>query len=131
MKTVFADASYYVALLGPNDAHHRVAVEWSERLLGRIVVTEFVIIELGSALSGLDDRHLYVPFIEELLGDPATIYVPSSGTLVRQGLDLFAKRPDKKWSLVDCLSFIVMKQRHLKEALTADHHFEQAGFRAL
>jgi hypothetical protein len=49
MKTVFADTSYYVALLGPNDAHHQVAAEWSERLLGRIVVTEHVIVELGSA----------------------------------------------------------------------------------
>jgi predicted nucleic acid-binding protein len=131
MKTVFADTSYYVALLGPNDAHHQVAAEWSERLLGRIVVTEHVIVELGSALSGLEDRHLYVPFVDELLGDPATVHVPSTPALLRQGLDLFARRPDKAWSLVYCISFLVMKQRRLKEALTTDRHFVQAGFRAL
>jgi predicted nucleic acid-binding protein len=44
---------------------------------------------------------------------------------------LFAARPDKDWSLVDCISFVVMKQRRLKDALTTDRHFEQAGFRAL
>ena len=131
MKAVFADTSYYVTLLGPNDAHHKVAVAWSERLLGRIVVTEYVMVELGSALSGLQDRHLYVLFVEELLEDAATVYVPSSATLLRQGLDLFASRPDKDWSLVDCISILVMKQRRLKEALTTDRHFVQAGFRAL
>lgn len=131
MKPVFADTSYYVALLGPRDAHHELAVEWSERLLGRVVVTEYVVVELGSALSGLEDRHLYVPFVEELLKDPGTVYVHASPALFRQGLDLFAARPDKAWSMVDCISFVVMKQRRLKEALTTDRHFLQAGFRAL
>lgn len=131
MKAVFADTSYYVALLGSTDAHHQSGVAWSERLLGRIVVAEHVIVESGSALSGVQDRALYVPFVEELLKDSATIYVPSSATLLRQGLTLFGDRPDKDWSLVDCISFVVMKQRRLKEALTADRHFVQAGFRAL
>jgi uncharacterized protein len=40
-------------------------------------------------------------------------------------------RRDKEWSLTDCISFVVMKERGLTEALTADHHFEQAGFKAL
>lgn len=57
--------------------------------------------------------------------------VPASQALFRSGFDLFARRPDKEWSLVDCLSFVVMKQRRLKDALTTDHHFEQTGFRAL
>ena len=131
MTPVFADTSYYVALLGPNDAHHDVAVTWSQRLLGRVVVTEYVIVELGSALAGLEDRHLYVPFVRELLKDPSCVYVPASPALLRQGLELFDARPDKDWSLVDCISMIVMKQRRLKEALTTDKHFVQAGFRAL
>jgi predicted nucleic acid-binding protein len=131
MKPVLADTSYYVALLGPNDAHHQLALEWSQRLRGSVVVTEYVLVELGSALSGLEDRHLYVPFAEELLNDPGTVFVPASQPLLRQGLALFAKRPDKAWSLVDCISIVVMKQRRLTEALTIDHHFVQAGFRAL
>jgi len=47
------------------------------------------------------------------------------------GLELYARRPDKSWSLTDCISFVVMTDRGLTEALTGDHHFEQAGFRAL
>ncbi len=131
MKPVFADTSYYVALLGPNDAHHHRALEWSRRLLGRVVVTEYVLVELGSALSGLEDRHLYVPFVEELLKDNGTVFVPSSQDMFHRGLALFANRPDKEWSLVDCISFVVMKERRLQEALTTDRHFIQAGFRAL
>jgi hypothetical protein len=74
---------------------------------------------------------IYVPFVEELLNDPGAVFVPASPALFRQGRALFAARPDKEWSLVDCISFVVMKQRRLKEALTTDRHFVQAGFRAL
>jgi len=48
-----------------------------------------------------------------------------------RGLALYISRPDKDWSLTDCISFVVMKERGLTGALTADHHFEQAGFVAL
>lgn len=47
------------------------------------------------------------------------------------GFELFASRADKDWSLVDCISFALMKKREISEALTGDRHFEQAGFRAL
>jgi predicted nucleic acid-binding protein len=131
MKPVFADTSYYVGLLSERDAFHPLAIEWSERLLSRMVVTEYVLVELGSALSGPQDRHLFVPFVERLLNVPGTVFISASETLFRQGLALFKNRPDKEWSLVDCISFVVMKQRRLKEALTTDRHFVQAGFRAL
>ena len=131
MKPVFADTSYYVALLSKTDERHRRAVEWSERLLGRQVVTEHVLVELGSALANIKDRHLFVPFARRLLADRETLFVPASNTLLRRGMELYAGRPDKAWSLVDCISFVVMKQRRLTDALTADRHFEQAGFRAL
>jgi hypothetical protein len=54
-----------------------------------------------------------------------------SPTVYQAGFDLFATRPDKAWSLTDCISSGVMTGRKLSEALTADHHFEQAGFRAV
>ena len=49
----------------------------------------------------------------------------------KRALDQYERRPDKDWSLTDCLSFLLMEERGITEALTADHHFEQAGFRAL
>jgi len=47
------------------------------------------------------------------------------------GLDLYRQRVDKDWSLTDCISFAVMQRMSLIDALTTDHHFEQAGFNVL
>ena len=131
MKPIFADTSYYIALLSEVDERHDSAVEWSERVLGRQVVTEYVLVEFGSALSKVRDRPLYVPFVEHLLADKDTEFIAASDELFRRGRALFGKRLDKSWSLVDCISFVVMRQRRVSEALTTDHHFEQAGFTAL
>jgi uncharacterized protein len=63
--------------------------------------------------------------------DPDTIIVPAASDLLQQGFDLFSRRPDKEWSLTDCISFVVMEDYGLSEALTSDSHFEQAGFKKL
>ena len=86
MKPVFADTSYYVALLSETDADHPVAVQWSERLLGRMVVTEYVLVELGSALSTARHRHLFVPFIKHLLTAPSTQLIPAATALFKATL---------------------------------------------
>jgi uncharacterized protein len=62
---------------------------------------------------------------------PLTTVVPFDSTLMNRGLALFASRSDKDWSLTDCVSFLVMNDRGITDALTADHHFEQAGFVAV
>jgi uncharacterized protein len=59
-------------------------------------------------------------------------YIASiSGSLFERGMEVFRQRPDKSWSLTDCLSFVLMQDQQLTDALTCDHHFVQAGFRAL
>lgn len=131
MKPVFADTSYYLALVNRTDPRHERAFELAEGLLGRVFVTEYVLVELGSALSSGSDRLVYLDLLEDLQSDESITINPASESLFRHGVALFAERPDKKWSLVDCISFIVMKQRRLQEALTTDHHFVQAGFDAL
>jgi predicted nucleic acid-binding protein len=131
MKPVFADTSYYVALLGPRDHWHARAVELSENLLGRAVVTEYVLVEVAGMLCRGSDRAAYLTLLRDLDSDRLTQIVPASKTLFRHGVALFASRADKEWSLVDCISFVVMKQRRLTDALTADRHFQQAGFNAL
>ena len=131
MKSVFADTSYYIALLSSTDQRHAAALEWSERITGRVVITEYVLMELGSALSRGADRTLFVGLVEKSQDDRNTVIVEASQTLFRRGLEMFSRRPDKDWSLTDCISFVVMKQRRLSDALTTDHHFEQAGFKAL
>jgi uncharacterized protein len=131
MKPVLADTSYYLAVLSQEDEYHERAVAWSQKLLGRAIVTEYVPVELGNGLCRSKYRDRYVPFVKQLLVDPATVFIPASSALFGQGLELYAARPDQTWSMVDCLSIVVMKQRRLKEALTTDRHFIQAGFRAL
>ena len=69
--------------------------------------------------------------LERISRDPQIEMVPHTAELTASALKLFAARSDKDWSLTDCLSFIVMEQRNIQDALTADNHFEQAGFRAI
>jgi predicted nucleic acid-binding protein len=131
MKPVFADTSYYAALLNPDDVLHGPSRTWSEAFSGRVVVTEYILVELGSYFARRNHRRLFLKLLNEIAKDPHTLILPASPRLYRRGLALFADRLDKDWSLTDCISFAVMTQRKLTDALTADHHFEQAGFRAL
>jgi hypothetical protein len=107
------------------------AVRHSRDLSVSTLTTAWVLTEVADALAGLEQRGAFLALLERLRKDPTvTIVAPSEGPFER-GLELFRKRPDKEWSLTDCISFVVMKQYGITDALTGDHHFEQAGFRIL
>lgn len=131
MKAVFADAFYFVALLNRADQHHRKAVTAAQRLEASIVTTEWVLAEFADALAESASRRLVPRFIQDLRLDPKVKIVSASAGLFQRGLDLYDKRPDKKWSLTDCISFVTMSDEGLRDALTGDEHFQQAGFTAL
>ncbi|MCC6125388.1 MAG: type II toxin-antitoxin system VapC family toxin [Pirellulales bacterium] len=131
MTPVFADTSFYISLFSPNDALHDVAVGLSYSLKRPIVTTEFILIELGNAYSRSNVRRQFVEIVSNLRNDPLVNIVPASSGLFAQGLDLFSKRTDKNWSLTDCISFAIMQELGISEALSADHHFLQAGFVSL
>jgi hypothetical protein len=131
MRPVFADTSYYVALLHENDIRHGEALRLSQEQVRPVVLTEFVLLELGNTLCRGHARRVFIGLVEHLRSDPLYTIVSVSPALFDAGLRLFGQRADKDWSMTDCISFVVMKQRRLTEALTADHHFEQAGFKAL
>jgi predicted nucleic acid-binding protein len=131
MSRVFADTSYYVALMGERDQHHAAAVALAEAFFGEIITTDFVLTEVGNWLSRTADRPIFLSLLELLGADPQTTVLPASRELFDAGRAMFARRMDKDWSLTDCVSFTVMNNHRLAEALTADHHFEQAGFRRL
>ena len=131
MRPFFADTSYFLALLNETDPHHAAASEIGGEWLGRLVVTEYVLVELGNALSRGNARKLFPPLVRDCWKSPQTRLVEASTRLFQLGVQLYASRHDKNWSFVDCISFIVMKEHRLTDALTTDHHFEQAGFRAL
>jgi predicted nucleic acid-binding protein len=87
--------------------------------------------ELADALSAPTARATAVAFLQAVRADPFFEVVGCDPAVYRAGFDLFAARPDKAWSLTDSISFAVKTARGLTDALTADHHFEQAGFRAV
>jgi len=131
MNAVFADTSYYIALMGESDEHHAEAVAIAQGFHGLVVTTDFVLLEVGNFLSRGGDRPVFLTLLEALDSDPRTEVLPATRELFDAGRLLFGQRMDKDWSLTDCISFVVMNQRRLTQALTADRHFEQAGFNAL
>jgi hypothetical protein len=131
MKPVFADSSYFLALLSPRDAWHENTMRLSASNRASVITTEFVLLEVANGLSSSGRRAAFRAVLEDLRDDPTAVTVPASPDLLRAGTELYLARPDKEWSLTDCTSFVVMGREGLTDALTADHHFEQAGFKAL
>jgi predicted nucleic acid-binding protein len=131
MRVVFADTSLYQALFNKRDRCHVVAAELLEGIEATIVTTDYVLLELGALMSRGEARPLYIRFVERVRSDPFTRLIPASAELLNQGLALFASRPDKEWSITDCISFSLMDRESISGALTCDRHFEQAGFHLL
>ena len=132
MKTVFADTGYWIALLNPRDDWHNRAVDASKALgKVRLITTEMVLDELLAALSKVPVRGLVITGADAIRNNPNTEVVPQTSIQFGEAFDMYRRMPDKEWSLTDCASFVLMKQRGISEALAHDHHFEQAGFIAL
>lgn len=134
MRTVFADTFYWVSLLDPRDKWHERSTQVS-RSLGavRLVTTEAVLIEFVNFFSeyGAHMRRHVVELVHAILANPGIEVVPQERHSILAGMALFAGRPDKGYSLTDCISMQVMRELGVFEILTHDHHFEQEGFVAL
>ena len=130
MSRVFADTSYYLALVNPRDELYSIACQQTAALTGPIVTTAWVVTELGNFLAK-GNRRLFLELLAALRSDDRVTIVPPTTELLEAALVLYARRVDKDWSVTDCISFVVMEQQGLTQALTADHHFGQAGFQVL
>ncbi len=134
MKLVFADTAYWLALTNPFDQHHDQATRVSALLEHRRIITsEAVLTEYLNALAdkGAAVRLAAVRAAESILRNPGVTVVAQTHPLFQKGFDLYKRRPDKGYSLTDCISMTIMRHRKLTEALTTDRHFEQEGFVAL
>jgi predicted nucleic acid-binding protein len=128
---LFVDTSFLIALANNADVNHHNALALQSQLRQQKVwriTSEYVLFELGDGLSRLRFRSVAQRMLELLRRDKRVEIIPASTTLLAQSLQLFSQRPDKEWGLTDCSSFVIMQQKGLYAALTADHHFEQAGF---
>lgn len=134
MREVFLDTSYVIALSSEKDRYHDRALGLADKLQAEktiLITTRPVLLEIGNALSGPRFRKSAVLLLDSLENDPNVGIVSLTDALYQQGVRFFRKRMDKEWGLVDCISFVVMSERKIQNALTADDHFRQAGFRAL
>ena len=131
MNRVFADSFYFFALLNPKDVAHRKAREFSQQNQGPIVTTAWVLTELADGLATTANRPAFSRVVALIRANPDNEIVPPTEELMSRGIAMYDARPDKQWSLTDCISFVVMQDRGIAQALTGDHHFEQAGFRIL
>jgi predicted nucleic acid-binding protein len=128
---ILLDTGNLVALVHPRDSLHPRAQAWALAVLEPLVVTEYVLCEVVDFLSVPVDRPKAHALVTRIRSAPNIEVIPASSELFEAGLRLHAQRPDKEWSLTDCISFVVMQRRGITRALAYDHHFEQAGFEAL
>jgi predicted nucleic acid-binding protein len=130
MKRAFADTFYYLALLNPADESHEQLRRLTEGFAGVMVTTDWIVTELADGLCGTANRKIAIEFVDSLRADAAVRIVPASRRLLEKGWRLY-RRVDKEWSLTDCISFVVMRELRISDALTADRHFQQVGFNTL
>ncbi|PXF60537.1 MAG: PIN domain-containing protein [Candidatus Methanogaster sp.] len=128
---IFIDTGYILALINTSDEYHERASAITSEIVGRFVITEAVLTEIGNTLSRLRWRSTSVATIEDLRSDPDIEVVSISPELFDRAVKLYSSRRDKEWGLTDCISFVVMQGMEIVDALTTDDHFRQAGFRAL
>lgn len=131
MSVVFVDTSGWIALLNRTDSLHPAATSCFKRLAARhalLVTTSMVLAETGNGLSYTSSRHLMSKLRNRLRNSRSIEVVHADATLFERGWDMYEQRSDKEWDLVDCISFVLMADRAIQSVVTADHHFEQAGF---
>ncbi|MDY0170413.1 MAG: PIN domain-containing protein [Thermoguttaceae bacterium] len=131
LRDVFADTTFWIALVVKQDQYHDRAQRWSLRVAGRLTTTVPVLLETTNALARPAWRAHAIALIDHVLHRPDVSVIPLSPDLWERGWDLYRNRLDKAWSLTDCVSFLVMEDAGLADALTADEHFRQAGFRTV
>jgi predicted nucleic acid-binding protein len=125
MTVLFADTFYWIALADFTDSAHQRALALTAKLAAsRIVTTDEVLTEYLTFFSTSPE-----PLCREVAESVEGI--PQSRESFLAGLQLYRARPDKGYSLVDCISMQTMRKEGLAEVLTNDRHFEQEGFRAL
>ena len=131
MTRVFADSFYFLALLNTRDQYHAKATAFSNQHDQALVTTVWVLTEVADAVSRSSKRQVFKLLLARMRGDPDCEVVSADQDTWDRAVDLYSRRADKQWSLTDCISFEIMREKGLTDALTGDHHFEQAGFTIL
>jgi len=97
----------------------------------QFITASVVLLEVGNWLSPAPLRGLAIDLLHRIEQSSRIEVVHVNRDLYARGWELYSNRLDKDWGAIDCISFVIMQERNLTEALTGDHHFEQAGFKVL
>jgi uncharacterized protein len=131
LTDAFLDTSFVIALVNKSDQYHDPALQLTDRYEGnKLVTTDAILFEIGNALSR-NFKLESIEIIEHFPSSDDVHVIHLHQTLFRRAFDLYKSHTDKLWGLVDCLSFVIMKELGITDVLTADKHFEQAGFNVL
>lgn len=127
----FVDTNFFLALINDRDEFHDKAVTLAGEYRGQnLVTTDAVLLEVGNGLArGFRDEASAL--FDELENSTEAEIVRLDPEIFNAAVNLYRSHLDKEWGLVDCVSFIVMRERQISDVLTSDKHFVQAGFRAL
>lgn len=131
---VTLDTNGWFALLNRGDRLHQRSLVVYQSLLRSwrpILLTDWVVAETGNGLARTPARRTFRGAVNLLLADSRTRLIVIDESRTRQALDRYDERPDKTWGLIDCSTMLVMEEFGSVEVFTYDHHFEQAGFKAL
>jgi predicted nucleic acid-binding protein len=130
----FVDTSFWIASYRRHDQYSDRAKAWRKWLKAnrtKLVTTEAVLWEWLNGMSDIATRQEAANGYSFCHNDPQFEVIPFLPDLIQRAFELYQARTDKKWSLTDCLSFVVMHDRKVLDALTTDRDFQQAGFHAL
>jgi len=131
LNRVLIDTSFVVALVNEKDQHHNRAVELADLFDGYpLIISDAVLLEVGNALAR-NFKEQAVEVIEDFLTSEEVEVVSLDAALFKEAFELYQTYKDKAWGMTDCISFIIMRDRGIIEALTNDKDFRQAGFNAL
>jgi len=134
MTRLFADSGYWIAILSPRDQLHEEALRFSRQMGSvHIFTSEWVLIKVLNAFAEGPSwlRQGASELVAKLEADSNVTVVRYASNDFSDSLRLYRERPDKEWSLTDCASFLIMRRHNIDSALTPDHHYEQARFKAL
>jgi len=131
MNQVFADTQFFVGIINPHDQWHEQAILAEAQLTNsRYVTSESVLTEVLTFFCeyGPELRLRSVGAVELILNDSNTDVVSISRSVFLEGVRLYKERPDKGYSLTDCISMNICREREITQILSGDPHFRQEGF---
>jgi len=131
LNRVFIDTSFIVALVNEKDQHRARAFELANLFDGYpLITTDAVLLEVGNALAR-SFKAQAAEVIEDFLTSGEVEIVNLDSALFQSAFELYRTHKDKSWGMTDCVSFVIMRERGIVDALTNDKDFRQAGFNAL